>query len=246
MWYSGFAIGFAAAVAWTPHCLGMCGGFPLHLARSSREGFVVLRQILFVLGKAFTYVFLGAIASALGVVLFRDTPLARIAPLLPAAAGAITVLFGLLMLGFRMPSFGPLQKVADAGLVRTLFGGLLSSPRPLSAFVLGLGVGFIPCPVPVIMLGLAAAAHSIPYGMALMAGVGLGTAPGLLGVGLLGVGLDRRFARLGMRVAGVAVLMIGILTIGRATGVVPKSSAVNKIVPPCCSGAVHHAPHSGK
>lgn len=235
MWYTGFGIGFAAALAWTPHCLGMCGGFPLHLARSSREGFVLLRQLLFVVGKAFTYMFLGAVASALGVVLLKDTPLARIGPALPAIAGGITVLFGALMLGFRLPSFRPLQRVSDTGLVRSLFGGLLSSPRPLPAFVLGLGVGFIPCPVPILMLGLAAAAHSIPYGMALMAGVGLGTAPGLLGVGLLGVGLDRGFARAGMRVAGAVVVLIGLLTISRAVGLVPRSSAVNKIIPPCCS-----------
>lgn len=234
MWTS-FLIGLGAGFAATPHCLGMCGGFPLHLSRASREGRVVLRQVLFVLGKMFTYAFLGTVAAALGVILLKDTAVAGLAPYLRVAAGLITVVFGLLMLGFRLPSIKPLQGIADAGIVRSFFGGVLVSPKPVAAFVLGLGVGFLPCPLPIGMLAVAAASHNIPHGIALMTGVGLGTAPGLLGVGLFGVGLDRKFAKVGMRAAGVVVLMIGLLTIGRATGVIAKPGAMSKAAPACCS-----------
>ena len=60
-----FLTGLVAGFLNTPHCLGMCGGFPLHLAKSSKKGKATLRQVLFVTGKTFTYVFLGAMAGDL-------------------------------------------------------------------------------------------------------------------------------------------------------------------------------------
>jgi sulfite exporter TauE/SafE len=230
-----FILGFGAGIAATPHCLGMCGGFPLHLAKSASKGSTALRQLLFVTGKCVTYVFLGAIAAAVGVVLLKDTALAGGAPLLRIVAGAITLAFGLAMLGAHIPFRRDRQREAPSvGLLTGALGGLFARPSPASALVLGLGVGFLPCPLPMGMLAAAAASHSVVHGMALMAGVGLGTAPGLLAVGLFGIGIDRRFKKLGMRAAGVIVVCIGLLTICRATGVMAGSHAVDSVVPPCC------------
>lgn len=236
MW-SAFLTGFVAGIATTPHCLGMCGGFPLHLSKSSGRGRLIPRQFLFVAGKAFTYVFLGALAASLGAIVFRNTSFSSYAPALRYAAGGITIVFGLAMLGFRLPSIGSLQGISDAGIVRSLFGGLFASPSPLAAFVLGLGVGFLPCPLPMGMLAVAAASHDLPTGMALMAGVGAGTAPGLLAVGLFGFGLNRGFARHGMRIAGVIVLVVGLLTVGRASGLLAHKGSGSHSAPVCCGGA---------
>ena len=233
MWQA-LTIGLAAGIAATPHCLGMCGGFPLHLAKASRDRHALLRQLLFVLGKTLTYMFLGSLAAALGAVLLRDTPLKLAGPTLRILAGTITVVFGAAMLGIRLPSFKPLQRISDTPIVRSLFGSLLVTPTPAAALVLGLGVGFLPCPLPMAMLALAVAHHHVPFAILLMAGVGLGTAPGLLGVGLFGIGLDRRFRRVGMRAAGVVVILIGLLTLGRATNLIPKTHTVDSVVPPCC------------
>lgn len=216
-----FATGLVAGILNTPHCLGMCGGFPLHLAKSSKKGKATLRQLLFVTGKTFTYIFLGAIAGALGVVVFKDSSIASFAPVLRVVAGLITITFGLLMMGVRLPSIKALQGISEAGFVRGLFGGLFSSPSPAAAFTLGLGVGFLPCPLPMGLLTIAALSHNVPHAMALMAGMGVGTAPGLLAVGLFGVGLDRRFAKVGMRAAGIVLVAIGLLTLGKVAGVVP-------------------------
>jgi len=226
-----FVTGLVAGILNTPHCLGMCGGFPLHLAKSSKKGKVTLRQLLFVIGKTFTYIFLGAIAGALGVVVFKDSSIASFAPVLRVVAGLITMTFGLLMMGVRLPSIKALQGISEAGFVRSLFGGLFSSPSPTAAFTLGLGVGFLPCPLPMGLLTIAALSHNVPHGMALMAGMGIGTAPGLLAVGLFGVELDRRFAKVGMKAAGVVLVAIGLLTLGKVAGVVP--------MPHACSGGMH-------
>lgn len=235
MW-TALVVGFVAGIAATPHCLGMCGGFPLHLARASGRGRVLVRQVLFVIGKMFTYMFLGCLAASLGSILLKDTPVASYAPAMRIAAGVITVFFGLLMLGFRLPSIKALQGISEAGFVRSIFGGLFSSPSPAASFVLGLGVGFLPCPLPMGMLAVAAASHDIPNGMALMAGVGIGTAPGLMAVGLFGAGLNRGFAKTGMRAAGVVVLVIGLLTIGRASGIIHAGPRLASQSVPCCGG----------
>ena len=238
MWAS-FLLGLVAGISATPHCLGMCGGFPLHLAKSSGKGQVFLRQLLFVMGKSVTYMFLGALAASLGVIVLKDTQLAKAAPVIRLAAGIITLIFGLLMLGIKLPSIKPLQNISDAGFIKSIFGGLLISPGPLSALVLGLCVGFIPCPLPIVMLGVSAASHNVLYGIILMAGVGVGTAPGLLGVGLCGAGLNRRFAKVGMKLAGVVVVSIALLTIGRASGMIPKAHPINYAIPSCCGGGQH-------
>jgi len=218
-----FLTGLIGGLLNTPHCLGMCGGFPLHLAKSSGDGKAALRQILFVAGKTFTYIFLGAMASALGVILFKNSSIAPFAPVLRTVAGLVTIAFGLLMLGFRLPPIRALQGVSEAGLVRSVFGGLFTSTSPVAAFTLGLGVGFLPCPLPMGLLAVAALSHNVLHGMLLMGGMGIGTAPGLLAVGLLGAGLDRRFAKVGMRAAGVVLIGIGLMTLGKVVGIIPVS-----------------------
>jgi len=213
----------------------MCGGFPLYLAKSEC-GWPAVRQVLFIAGKSFTYIFLGAAASALGVVLFRDTAFARAAVALRLAVGFLTIFLGLLMVGVRLPRLALISGAAEAGLVRSLFGPLMAHPGAVASFILGIGVGFLPCPLPMGMLAAAAASHNVPSGILLMGGVGLGTAPGLLVAGLFGTGLSRRFTWVGLRAAGVVVILLGLLTVGRATGIVQPQSAVSRVVPSCCSG----------
>jgi sulfite exporter TauE/SafE len=217
----------------------MCGGFSLYLSKSSsvRGGFV--RGLLFVLGKMSTYAFLGALAAALGAIIFRNTPLEPYARLMRIGAGAITIAFGLAMLGLRFTAL-KMPRVIDSGLIRSLFGGLSATRNPFAGLVLGLGAGFLPCPLPLGMLAIAAGSHSIPAGIALMVGVGAGTAPGLLAAGLVGAGLNRRFSQLGARAAGIVVLAIGILIVGRNVGILNHAHSIDKIVPSCCGPAADH------
>jgi sulfite exporter TauE/SafE len=208
-------LGFTAGFAATPHCLGMCGGFPLYLASESR-GSTILRQASFIAGKTFTYAFMGALASAFGAAVLRHPALAHGAPYLKMLLGMLVTAFGLVMLGVRMPGVRIADRVAETGFVHSLIGGLMAIPSPAGAGILGLTVGFLPCPLPMGMLAVAAAVHRIPYGIALMTGVGLGTAPSLAAVGLCGAGLKQRFPSLGMKAAGVVVLIVGLLMLGRA------------------------------
>jgi hypothetical protein len=233
-----FLTGLVAGIAATPHCLGMCGGFPLYLASSPRTRLTLLRQILFVTAKTFTYVFLGALAAAFGKVVLKDTPLLSLATLLKFAIGFLTVILGLAMLGVRIPIRRHPHAEMGADLVSSSLRRLFSSASPAAPFVIGLFAGFIPCPVPMgLLAGLLAAptgSHSIPHGIALMAGLGLGTSPGLLTAGVLGAGIERKFVRVGMKAVGVVVLAIGLLSLGRTTTAAFHARATGQAMPGCC------------
>lgn len=231
MW-TAFVIGLGAGIAATPHCLGMCGPFSLHLARSDGKGRTLVRLLAFVFGKTFTYVFLGTIAASLGAILFRTTALASLVPAMRLVVAIAIILIGLSMVGLKLPSMKCIKSSPEPGLFTSALGGLPARPGPAASLVLGLAVGFLPCPLPAGMLAVAAASHDLPSAIALMAGVGVGTAPGLVALGVFGAGIDRRFARVGMKLVGVVVVALGLMMLGRVTGLMP--SAAHGQAPTCC------------
>ncbi len=195
---------------------------------------------LLVGGKCFTYVFLGAVAAWFGVIVFKNTTLSPAVPYVRLAAGVAIAVMGLSMIGVRLPKAKragppphPFLKGGGANFAHTCIAPLLRNRSGTSAFVLGLGVGFLPCPLPMGMLAIAAANHHVLSGIALMAGVGVGTAPGLMAVGLFGAGLNRKLARIGMQAAGVLVLAIGLLMFARAADALLRPNLPGNL-PPCC------------
>lgn len=227
--YTPFLVGLAAGLAAQPHCLGMCGGFPVYVAQSPRRRTV--RQALFIAGKLFTYVFLGGLAAFFGSVVLRAGVLPEARRLLSTLAGAAMALVALGMIGFRLP---PVLRGVGAALsepIRAVATPLLKGGEPVSAFGLGMVVGFFPCPVTAALLLQCAAWHSVPTGLAAMAGMGVGTAPVLLAAGAFGAGLRwPRLRQVGLKVAAVVVLLLGLTTLARGSGLLP-----------CCMHANHAA-----
>lgn len=210
-------MGLVAGLAAAPHCLGMCGGFPLHVARSVRQGGLLTRQLLYLGGKTFTYIFLGAVIGFVGEMLVHSGWMVGSRKLLAGAAGVVMVVFGLQMVGLTPRLLGKGLNVQDWGPIKSLYDHFFRSPGPWAAFMLGLLTGFLPCPVTAAMLVAAAAVGSAVGGMLIMGAVGLGTAPVLLAVGLSGGLLTARFKAIGLRAAGVVVIILGVLTILRST-----------------------------
>jgi cytochrome c-type biogenesis protein len=163
----------------------------------------------FVLGFSAVFISLGAGATALGQLLLRYRYEANL------AAGALVILFGLLMLGLArgMPWFG-----------RDLrFLPVLRSGGTLSSFLLGLafGFGWTPCIGPVLgaILTMTAVQYSVGGGMALLATYAAG-----LGVPFLVTAMFtremttalKRFRRAGMilqYMAGGIMVVMGIAMI---------------------------------
>jgi len=183
--------GFVGSAA---HCAGMCGPFVLAqvgargngaahgvgLGLQRAAGLVLLPYHL---GRATTYVLLGAVLAApigLGVK-FGELKWLPAAMLFLAAA-----LF--LWQALRSWRILPAPRIGAPGGLLQMAGPLFVHPAGWRGYALGVVLGFLPCGLLYSALG-AAAATADPLAAAIaMLGFVLGTMPMLIAIGLLGQG----------------------------------------------------------
>jgi sulfite exporter TauE/SafE len=181
------------------HCAAMCGPFviaqtvarfdaaPLHRL----AGFALLPYHL---GRATSYVALGAILGAVGGMV-ANLPGARF--LLAGALAAAGLLFASQALGYGRANGGSAAGAWLAVRVRPL----LEAPSGTRGYALGLALGFLPCGFLYGALAAAAGTGSAAAGAFAMAGFVAGTAPALLVVGIAGAMAAKRWKN---AVAGAA------------------------------------------
>src|SRR5690348_10051192 len=207
-----FAAGMVSFL--TPCVLPLVPGYVSYVAgqsldqlasgQSSRLGSLRMAG-LFVLGFSTVFIALGASATALGQWLLSYRYEANL------AAGAVVILFGLLMLGLKRPMF----------LMRDLrFHANLPGGRPLAAYVLGLAFafGWTPCIGPVLgaILTTSAVSATVTQGIVLLAAYSLGLAIPFLGAAVFTdrlVGRLKTLGRIGRRLeigAGAVVVAMGV------------------------------------
>src|ERR1700719_1244896 len=103
---------FAAALAGSFHCIGMCGGFACALGRDPQgHAATVLRHLLYNTGRLTTYSFLGGLAGALGHVICtpQGMTVSLVGDPLDAAQRTLAIVAGLLMIAMALQFFGLLQ-----------------------------------------------------------------------------------------------------------------------------------------
>ena len=200
------------------HCVGMCGGFVLALDRPGRFPWRRIGvQAAFLCGKACTYVLLGAVAGLLGAAALR-------APWFPAAQTALAVLAGVLMILAGLQILGLVRSFPVGGLFGpgSLYDracrAVANARGPAAPFVMGSLTGLLPCPLVYAFLAAALATGTLLGAMGTMALLGLTSAPALILVVLLGGLLAARFRVHAVRAAGVVVVLLGLVTIARGTG----------------------------
>lgn len=191
-----------------PAYVSYVGGESLHGAKTeSRARFpVAALSLFFILGFSLVFIGFGASATALGSLLLRYRYEANL------IAGAVVLVFGVLMLGLpRRMTF--LDR--DLRFHPNLRGG-----HPAGAFVLGLafGFGWTPCIGPVLgaILTLSAMQTSVASGVVLLAayalGLGLPFFVSALFMGTL-VGALKWLRPIGRRLqvaAGIVLIVMGV------------------------------------
>ncbi len=209
----------ALTLASSAHCLGMCGGFALALAAPARgRAWRALgSHLLLQLGKGASYAFLGALAGAFGAALVRSQALAWGARALAVLAAAGLLLAGLTLLGWRASRPGAFATWIAPLLARCM-GPLLSTRARGAGLVVGLVMGFLPCPLVYAGLAAAAASGSAARGASILAGVALGTLPALSLLAVFGGLWDVAARRTLARAAGALLLVVALITLARAFG----------------------------
>jgi uncharacterized protein len=233
-------LGFFGGIAAFSHCLGMCGGFSLHLAQGQKGWTAFGCQLLWHAGKMSTYVFLGAIAGFFGSRIGLMDQLPRLQNLFTYAAGGVMVLMGIILVGLVpiKSKFGTFGK--ENGLFTVFFRRLLGQPGLSSAFVLGLATGFLPCPIVLGFLVLAMQSGSVVTGMATMGALGAGTVWALLLLGMTGHMIRIPLRRWSPAVGGIILILLGAVTVLRGTQGFhrlfgcPHPGIKTTTHPPCC------------
>lgn len=203
-----------AALAGSPHCLGMCGA--LACAAGERAD----QRAAYHVGRIGTYAALGAAAGAFGSAI-------------PGPGWVGTAVAALFLVGFAASLAGlvPEPKVRIPGL--STVGARVARRVDLpSRVVFGAVNGLLPCGLVYATLSLAVATASPLEGAAVMAVFGASTVPALLlaTLGLRRVVAGSRWARRGL--AGL-VLVTGLGTLGFRAGLFQSAEAATAGTPPC-------------
>jgi sulfite exporter TauE/SafE len=218
---------FLSALLLSSHCIGMCG--PLALALGANDAAVasnVTRQLIYSLGRVFTYSFAGAVAGFGGLWLSQQSfSVIDVQAWLAVFCGIVLIVMGLTTAGVlpagRWTASGP---VCAAG---TWLRTFLNAPELRFVFLAGVFTGFIPCGLVYAFVAKAASTSSMLYGTLVMVCFGLGTVPSMVLTGCGGSLLSLAGRARVLKVAAWCVVVTGIVTIARGTGYLdlPWSSA---------------------
>lgn len=226
---------FLGGLLGSAHCVGMCGGFALLIgSRSRRFGGNLARQVVYSLGRIFTYSAFGAAVGYAGLRLSEDlAALVNVQALLAIGAGLLLVVQGLISAGVlrRLMAFTLIPSGGGAAVVGAhhasgggcLAGGMLASFLRAGSmryvFLAGMLTGFLPCGLVYAYLALATSTGDMFSGAATMAAFGAGTVPAMVltggGATLLSIAGRQRM----LRVAAWCVVLVGAISLARGLGV---------------------------
>jgi sulfite exporter TauE/SafE len=204
------------------------------------------RQLIYNVGRATTYCFLGTVVGYLGVMLVghqaEATPFSLGQRALALVSGALIVYAGLQFFGVTRARWqgGPVGEFLASALRH-----LLRSPSAGAPLAFGVLNGLLPCPLVYAFAAQAAASGGPLPGLLTMMAFGLGTFPAMLAMGGLGIWLrpaadarvqtmsskvERARGALGrtvwrqraLQLAGGFIVLVGLITFAR--GLLPMSA----------------------
>lgn len=221
---------FLGGLLGSAHCVGMCGSFALALGLGQRSWAANLgRQLLYGLGRVFTYTSAGAIVGYGGWRLTTELhDVINLQAVLCLAAGSLLILQGLGSAG--VVRWG--QPVTGA-LGPTCFAALLRASRLHNIFLGGVINGLLPCGLVYAFLALAASSGTMGLGGLTMFLFGLGTLPALIAVGVSGALLGLSLRRRVLQLAAWCVVLTGLIAVGRGLTFLTMSAPASSGCPGC-------------
>ncbi|MEQ8837554.1 MAG: sulfite exporter TauE/SafE family protein, partial [Lacipirellulaceae bacterium] len=207
---------FVGGLLGSAHCLGMCGPLAISLSAGTPEGESLLRrQLVFSLGRIFTYSFIGAAAGFGGLWISTSSPGFLLSQAwLGVVAGVVLILMGLVTVGILPRPAAKLLSGLPCG-ASTWLKTFLTSTNWSGPLLAGLFTGFIPCGLVYAFLFKAASSSSVWLGLATMAAFGLGTVPLMVAVGYSGKVLNLANRTRLFQVAAWCIVLTGAISVVR-------------------------------
>jgi hypothetical protein len=245
---------FLGGLLGSAHCVGMCGGFALMIGAGSRGWAAnVGRQMVYSLGRIFTYAVFGGALGYAGLRLTEDLPsVLRAQAALALLAGVLLVIQGLASAGVlhrgmlaaivgrrdRGPLTLPQRPPNGVPCLATgMLGTLLRAPGLGHVLLAGMVTGFLPCGLVYAFLALAASSSGLLPGLATMLAFGSGTVPLMVlagsGASALSIAMRQRL----YRAAAWCVVLTGLLSLARGAGVLDFSTGPAATGCPLCRSA---------
>ena len=206
---------FVSGLLGSSHCIGMCGPFAAVLGTNAngwRQN--ISWQLLYSVGRIFTYTMLGAMAGYGGQRLVGLRILGvNATALLAIAAGCLLVREGLITVGWWKRRFGFFgsQICPSAGLLRTF----ISEKNLTGVFLAGIATGFLPCGLVYAFLLTAARSSSLVLGALIMTCFGFGTVPMMVAAGVSASAVPIAWRTRLFAIAGWCVIGMGVLSLYR-------------------------------
>ncbi|WP_297887665.1 sulfite exporter TauE/SafE family protein [Sulfurihydrogenibium sp.] len=190
------------------HCIGMCGAIPSLIIYKN----FWIGNILYNLGRVFTYIFLGFLAGLLGMY-FHKLEFQTFQKILSIFLG-----IGMILLGFQVLGSIKEKGVPFLDVIFFTISDMLNAFRK-SPFFLGMFNGFLPCPLVYAFLMKAVLDKDPLKGMLTMFFFGLGTIPAMLFSSKLLTLISPLTRKNLSKLSGIIVILFGIWTILRAFGI---------------------------
>ena len=205
---------FLTGLAGSMHCIGMCGGIMFLVSKKQEDVSVLARQVAYFLGKTITYTILGVAVGLLGAALSNGFQ--GFQKVLSIVAGIFMIFIGLGLLGVvrNLDQIGSLNKTA---FYKKVFAYFVRQTSTTGALGLGLLNGLLPCGLVYGALATAVSTGSVQMSALTMFVFGIATIPALAIFGLLANYLTPLARKRGNQLAGVFMIIMGIMSVLHAT-----------------------------
>ena len=216
-----------AGLLGSTHCLGMCGGVAMLAGQQARSG-RWRHALAFNVGRIGSYTVAGALAGSMA---------SGVGVLLPDAAvwgSILRAAMGLVMIGIGLHvaiGWNGLRRLERLGVpvwrrLGPVAGRLDPRRSALQSLAFGAVWGWIPCGLVYSALLAALVSGGASAGAAIMLSFGLGTAPALVSLGMLGDRLRPVVRNASWRrVSGVLVVGLGVWTVAGAVSMTTSHHA---------------------
>lgn len=220
-----FAAGLMMGLAGAIHCVGMCGPLVAVMVHRRTSSGVVVTQLVYHIGRITTYLMMAsivAITTSMIEIHVASAWISRIAGVLMIAFAILQLLFHRNMLPLRYTSW-----------VTTLSARMLARLREnetmAAMFSRGSLNGLLPCGLTMTALMASATLPAYWQVVLFIVGFGLGTSPGLVGLGAV-AGMAGQQFRSALRITSpILVLAAGVIVLARSLSLDVSTHAAMKL-----------------